>query len=226
MSIDTLTSAVRIGERNGHRGVGDAAYEAVLDLVLSRELRPGEVVQERRLAARLGISRTPLREALRRLEGERLLERRSDGSLAVRQITVVEFMEALHVRRVLESEAAAKAAGRIPADAIEDLRRRLQRLLDGGDPTVPDHMQTDADLHGMITAACGNQLMTDMIADLRRKTRMFSMKRMPERFEPICREHLAILDALARGDGREAAAQVTQHIENVKQSILQKIADF
>jgi DNA-binding GntR family transcriptional regulator len=55
---------------------------------------------------------------------------------------------------------------------------------------------------------------------------MFSMKRMPERFEPICREHLAIIDALESADPQRANDAVVEHLENVKQSILRKLADF
>ncbi|GGE53778.1 GntR family transcriptional regulator [Agaricicola taiwanensis] len=214
------------GERQSSRGLSAQAYETILDMIMSKELRPGDIIQERRLAERVGISRTPLREALHRLEGERVLERRGEAKLTVREITIQDLMEALHIRRLLESEAAARATGHIPAEVLDDLAHRLHALRDGGDPTVPDHHQIDDDLHGTIAEASGNRLMGEIIADLRRKTRMFSMKRMPERFPAICQEHLEIVEALKGGDPDRAAKAATQHLDNVKQSILSKLADF
>jgi DNA-binding GntR family transcriptional regulator len=223
--IEKMDSGVD-GERQTSRGLSTQAYETILDMVLSKELRPGDIIQERRLAERVGVSRTPLREALHRLEGERVLERRGEAKLTVREITIQDLMEALHIRRLLESEAAARATGHIPMEALDDLERRLHVLKDGGDPTVPDHLQTDDDLHGMIAVAAENRLMSEIIQDLRRKTRMFSMKRMPERFAAVCDEHLEIVAALKSGDPERAAQAATRHLDSVKQSILSKLADF
>ena len=78
------------------------------------------------LALRLGVSRTPLREAMHRLEGERMLERKSNNRLFVRQVTLQELMEGLYIRRMLESDAAARAAGNVPAEKLADLRKRTR----------------------------------------------------------------------------------------------------
>lgn len=226
MTIQNSAHQATSGAPAGTGGQGDRAYEGLLDLLVSKEIAPGDALTERRLAVQLGISRTPMREALHRLEGERILERRTDGKLYVRKLTVEDVMEALHVRRLLEAEAANRSAGRIPEATLADLRARLVCLRDGNDPTVPDHRNTDEDLHALIGEYGGNRLLADMIKDLRQRTRMFSMKRMPERLPPICEEHIAIVDALASGDGTRAAAAVVAHLENVKQSILTKLAEL
>jgi DNA-binding GntR family transcriptional regulator len=225
MVVELEMSSTGGRSRATSKGRASQVYDDILDLIVSRELRAGDLVPERRLAERFGISRTPLREALHRLEGERILERRGANKLYVRETTVEDFMEALHLRRLLEGDAARRAAGRIPLDRLRDLRQRLQILLEGGDPSVPEHYQTDVDLHRLIVEAAGNKLLAEVVADLRRRTRMFSMKRLPERFEPICREHLAILEALEAGDPEGSAGAVAAHLDNVKQSILRKLAD-
>ncbi len=211
---------------NATGGQGDRAYEGLLDLLVSKEIAPGDALTERRLAVRLGLSRTPMREALHRLEGERILERRADGKLYVKKLTVEDVMEALHVRRLLEAEAASRSAGRIPPEILASLRERLVALREGADPTVPDHRSTDEDLHELIGRYGGNGLLADMIRDLKQRTRMFSMKRMPERLPPICEEHIAIVDALASGDSARSAAALVAHLENVKNSILSKLAEL
>lgn len=211
------------GTRDPVRGLAEQAYDAVLDLVVSQVLQAGDIVPERMLAQRIGVSRTPLREALRRLEGERVLERREAGKLFVRSVSVEDFMEVLHIRRMLEADAAARAAGRIPDAALDDLQRRLERLLSDGDPAAPEHQATDDDLHRLVAEAAGNRLAAEVIGDLRRRTRMFSMRRMPERFEPICREHLAIIAALRKDDGAAAAEAVAHHLDSVKDSIIRRL---
>lgn len=75
----------------------------------------------------------------------------------------------------------------------------------------------DAELHGLIIEHCENELLASMIADLRRKARMFSLKRLENRTVPVCKEHMAMIDALARGDAQSASA-------NIRQSIIDKLS--
>lgn len=208
------------------KGLGTQAYDALVDLILSRELKQGEQIQERALAHRIGVSRTPLREAMHRLEGERVLERKSNNRLFVRLVTIPEIMETLYVRRLLESDAAARSAGRIPAGKLEDLRARIDALMQQQDPKHPLHQELDAELHGLIAEHCENELLAGMIADLRRKTRMFSLKRMENRAAPVCREHMAMIDALARGDGAAAAAETARHVDNIRLSIIERLSRY
>ena len=84
----------------------------------------------------------------------------------------------------------------------------------------------DDRLHDLIAVNSGNRMMATMVRDLRRKTRIFNFKRMPERFEPGCQEHLAIIDAIMRGDEVAARAAMSTHIENVKQSIIRKLSEL
>jgi len=208
------------------KGLANQAYESLVDLIFSRELKQGELVQERSLALRLGISRTPLRAALHRLEGERVLERKSNNRLFVRLVTLQEIMEALHVRRLLESEAAARAAGKIPAPQLAEVRRRIEELMSHDDPASPEHQRLDADLHGAVVEWCGNQMLGDMIVEVRRKTRMFSLKRLDNRLVPVCLEHLAIVEALERADASAAAEATALHIDNIRQSIIDKLTQY
>ncbi|MBP6018870.1 MAG: GntR family transcriptional regulator [Burkholderiaceae bacterium] len=207
------------------KGLANQAYDTLVDLILSRELKQGDQVQERLLALRLGVSRTPLREAMHRLEGEQMLERKSNR-LYVRQVTLQELMEALYIRRMLESDAAARAAGNIPAAKLTDLRQRIMALMESDAPKDPLHQQLDAELHGLIADYCGNELLASMIGNLRQKTRMFSLKRLEKRMVPVCAEHMAMIDALATGDAQTASTETMRHIDNIRQAIIDKVSGY
>jgi len=193
-------------------------------MILSGQLAPNEVIAERQLALQLGISRTPLREAFRRLEGERLLERQRSGTLVVRALPVEEYISILHVRRVLEGEAASLAAGRIPSIEIERLRGFLQAVLDmPADAPVPEPHDPE-DLHKLVAAAAGNPVLEEMIRSLRTRTSMFRFGRLPGRRHDVMHEHLAIIDALASGDAMAARAAMEQHIDQVRITIIAKLS--
>ena len=200
------------------------AYTALLDMILRGAIVAGEAVTERQIAGRLGISRTPVREAVRRMEGEGTLERQRGGALVVRPYSLEEFLHALAVRRLLEGEAARLAAGRLAPEVLAAARARTDRLRSGGMSETT--REDDRDFHAAIAEASGNPVLATAISDLRRRTAMFRLGRLPERVDQVCDEHLAILDALARGDGDAARAAVHAHLDNVRGHLLQRLANL
>jgi len=200
------------------------AYTALLDMILRGAIVAGEAVTERQIAGRLGISRTPVREAVRRMEGEGTLERQRGGALVVRPYSLEEFLHALAVRRLLEGEAARLAAGRLAPEVLAAARARTDRLRSGGMSETT--REDDRDFHAAIAEASGNPVLATAISDLRRRTAMFRLGRLPERIDQVCDEHLAILDALARGDGEAARAAVHAHLDNVRGHLLQRLANL
>ncbi len=197
------------------------AYGALLDMILRGTIAPGELVTERQIAARLGMSRTPVREAVRRLEGEGTLERQRDGALIVRPYSMEEFLQALAVRRLLEGEAARLAAGKVAPAILAAARERTERLRHDG--LAETARQDDRDFHAAIAEASGNPVLATTISDLRKRTAMFRLGRLPERVDQVCDEHLTILDALASGDGEAARTAMQNHIDNVRAHLLQRL---
>lgn len=202
------------------RSLGDLAYDALLDRMLSQELPPGSVLQERALGESLQISRTPIREALARLEAEGFVTRHAGRLLIVRQIPVQELMQIFHVRRMLEVEAVGLATHRIGEDALRQIRDLFESQMRGPIPDGGNHWDADDLLHGSIAEASGNAVLAEMVRGLRRKTRMFSLRRMPDRFLPGTAEHLAIIACLERRDEPAARRAMELHLENSKLSIL------
>jgi len=208
-----------IDESDG-RSLSERAYDQLLDRMLSGEYPAGTLLQERPLADALQISRTPVREALAKLESEGLVTRHVGRLLIVREIPVQELMQILHVRSILEVEAVALAAGRISASHLATLRATFEGQMQGPLPDNGNHWGADDLLHGAICEASGNAVLAEMVRGLRRRTRMFNLKRMPERFLLGCREHLAIIETLERGDEKMARRAMATHLENTKRSIL------
>ena len=206
---------------NGQKGgKSRVAYDYVLERIVSRELPSGTVIQERKLAESLGVSRTPMREALGRLEGEGWLVRLTDRLLSVKVVTLDEYLQALQVRRLLETRAVSMATPRIQKDNLKRLRTNVKKLRDHNNPTYGFHWQVDDDLHDAISKACGNAIMAGVIADLRRITKLFEIQTIPRRIKPGCAEHLAILNAMISGDASGASAAMRVHLDRVRAGVM------
>lgn len=224
-TLDASSYTTRLGARR-EQSLGQMAYDRLLDMLMRRDLPAGTVLHERRLAEMLDISRTPTREAMSRLETEGLIERQPGGMLVVKEFSLRELIEILHVRRLLERESVALATGRIPGAVLEDLRARIEDLMAAGDPDAPGNRELDRRFHELIADSSHNALLAKTIKDLRRKTQMFNLSRMPERFEAVHREHLAVLAALRAGDASGAADAIAAHLENFKQGIIRRLSEL
>lgn len=201
------------------------AYEKILELILSGEAKPGEMLTERRLAETLDMSRTPIRDALLMLESEGLLKRHGSRGLQVKQMRIEDYMEVLQIRLLLEPEAARLAAGHVPAETLADLRKRLQDLIDGAEngASRPDRetvRAVDDGLHGAIADMAGNAHLAQIIHALRRQTQIFDLRSIPERLTSTCQEHLVLIDCLEQGKSKEAAEAMREHLEHVRASII------
>lgn len=217
--------SVAVSEAQNSGSLVDVAYGQVLSQILDWNLPGGGVVQESRIAASLGLSRTPVREALGRLEGEGLLVRQG-RILTVRRVAFNEYLDVLHLRRLIETEAAYLACGVIPDAELAALRRRVEEMDDPSAVSPAEHWALDDDIHLAIATASGNEMLARLVLDLRRRTRLFDLKRVPSRFQPGRTEHLAIIDALIAGDAAGARDEMRAHLENVKLSILSRLREF
>ena len=193
--------------------------EVIREKIVSRQLRGGASLNERRLSEQLGLSRTPVRAALRQLEGEGLLGREG-RSVFVRTITFEEVMQILAVRLVLEMEAVRLAIGRFDPAHIAEIREQILAMTDAASVDNEKHWEVDDKLHLGIAQASGNELLHSMIMSLRMRTRMFGIKRIPLRFEPGKQEHLALLDAIGAGDTEAAIAAMRAHLTHTRDSIV------
>ena len=204
------------------------AYQQILDLILSGETRPGEHLNERQLADMLGMSRTPVRDALLMLEAEGLIVRHGRMGVQIKQMRIDEFLDALEVRALLEPAVSRMAAGKVDHAALDELERSLRTALEMADATGHgmDRSQTrwiDNTLHSLISDSAGNPQLSAIVRNLRQKTQMFDLKNLPERAVATCHEHLDIIAALRLGDGEKTAKAMTEHLDQVRASIIARL---
>jgi DNA-binding GntR family transcriptional regulator len=197
------------------------AYRRLRELILDGSFPPGTPLQETMLAAKIGVSRTPVREALAQLISEGLVSRVAGLTPVVRGLSIDDFVEILYLRRLLEVEAAGRAAasGRSSAELVQ-IRGWLVSFLAGEQPTTEEHIAIDDKLHAAIAALSGSNLLAQYVHDLRMRTKVFDKGRLPERFVPGCHEHIAIIDAVLTHDAQAAEMAMRTHLDNVRESIM------
>jgi DNA-binding GntR family transcriptional regulator len=199
-------------------------YEQLIDLLIRGELRPGDVITERRMAERLNASRTPVREALARLESEGLIYKQPNRGVTVSPFSTEAFVEVLNVRILLEADAARLAAGRLPPEKVERIRQALNGLAAKPSPTLSEIWDVDDFLHGEIADAAGNTLMASLIRDLRRRTHVYNSYRQNITPSFGVQENTLLLDAIASGDQERAREAMVHHIETVKTAIIERLS--
>ncbi|WP_086995839.1 GntR family transcriptional regulator [Rhizobium sullae] len=198
------------------------AYGKIIEMILSGTLMPGDALQEAKLGDTLDMSRTPVREAIKRIEAEGLAVQ--DGRfLKVRTLTAAEVEEIFFLRRVLESHCARQATS-VAVSVLDELDARVRHLLQHGPGEEDEQRRVDDDLHRTFALSTRNEMMVSTIADLRRRTCMFDHSNLPHRFLKSCEEHLEMLDALRAGDGDRAGLLMAEHINHARDAILERLA--
>lgn len=197
--------------------LGDRAYEHLKELILSRTIPGGTEVPESRIAEHLQVSRTPMREALVRLVGEGLLERTADRAYRVRAVSAREFLECMQLREVLECYALEKAIPLVDTETLQALRCDLAGLADNSDEMM--HWHFDNRFHGFFAESARHDTLAATIARLRVTARLFRISSSLHRQAEIGDEHLAILDAAARGSVVDAKAAMLAHLRNLQDDV-------
>ncbi|MFJ9418719.1 GntR family transcriptional regulator [Streptomyces sp. NPDC101227] len=191
-----------------------AVCTAIRDDIVSGALAPGSRLIEEILAARYGVSRVPVREALRTLESEGFVTTRQHAGACVAEPTEQEAADLLDIRALLEPLGAARAAVRRSPAHLKVLRglvRLGRERARHGHPA--DVRQLDGWFHETLAQAVGSPSLTALLTQLRRKIEWMYAVELPARATDSWEEHGAVLDAVARGDAERARALMATHIE-------------
>lgn len=205
--------------------LSELTYDHILSFIEAGELRPGAILEERALATRLNVSRTPIRAALSRLVGEGLVDRTPNGFLTVTELGLKDFAQLIQFRRIVESEAAYLAAGKIQSGELSDLIERIELAEAAKSKDTAEHWRFDDELHELVARSCANRWLQQSVLTVRRLLRMCNVEKVPHRFSETRIEHLAILRALHANDGDLARDQMRNHIEQVRLGFLKLLTE-
>jgi len=198
-------------------------YEILLNSIIERELSPGQRLVERKLSLKLGVSTTPVREALAVLKREGLVEGSAYGGFFVKRISRKDVIEIYDLREVLEGLAARETAEKINAKQIEELNSLLQssdECLKGND--LDRYSDYDIRFHALVAHVSGNQRLCEIMQQLCNQTRtlMSTSATVPGRGDKSLAEHQKIVEALRKRDPGLAEKFARDHIIKVKKTVL------
>lgn len=196
----------------------DYAYRQVRDRILSGELQPGAVIQQRELASQIGISTTPLREALRRLKSEGLVELDAHRDARISPLRAEEGRDLLELRKSLDPLAAGLAAQRRTNSDIQAIRAAHSVLEPLPSHPAVEQLVAHRNFHAAIYRASHNDLLIDALeglwdkADRYRRLALQSDRGQDAR-DQKAREHQLLVDLIASGDSDAAANLMRTHID-------------
>jgi len=215
----------------------EQAYRRIKKLILQNYFMPGEYLSINSLATALGISHTPVREALARLQTDGLMHYESHKRLRVSDITEEDVSQVYDVRKILEPHAVTLVIASLSKDSrlvapVERLREKAEEI----SKTTPkeidfeEYLQIDLTLNDIFTEAAGKTLFHDvltLVEDRSLRIRMFaesaSKNNWNNMIHSITKEHLEIIDALLERDTAEAKAAVLNHLKNGELRTLEAI---
>ncbi len=228
-----MPRAARDGRRSGRPGAAkprtllkDQAYQQIKSLITTGEYPPGTFLSENMLATRLGMSKTPVRSAIERLEAAGFLVVSPQQGILVSGLSLDEIIDHFEIRAALETFLMRRLAGRLTGEQIEKLRANLAEqaaAAEAGDLVL--YQRLDPELHQLFCESLGNREITTAMLRLQDKlhriiTRVIQTN--PDRMVSSLREHEAILEALVEGDGEEAAKRMEEHLERGRRYLVSR----
>lgn len=213
-------------QMNEYLPLRDVVFNTLRQAILKGELKPGERLMEIALAERLGVSRTPIREAMRKLELEGLVVMIPRRGAQVANITEKDLNDVLEVRIVLENLSIEKACERMTEEELKKLwmaAKEFERSLDAGDPVRL--AETDEAFHEIIYQASDNRRLKQVLNNLREQIYRYRVEYLKEEDtrNVLIGEHEELYNAIKARDVKKAQEISFKHIENQRRAIIRSI---
>ncbi len=204
----------------------DVVFNTLRQAILTGELKPGERLMEIHLANRLGVSRTPIREAIRKLELEGLVTMIPRKGAEVAQITEKSMSDVLEVRRAMDALCAELACERITDEELSQLKdacARFEQAVHTED--IKKIAQADVELHDIILQATGNNRLIQLVNNLSEQMYRYRFEYIKDfsQHEKLVEEHRIIYESLLGKDKERACEAAKIHIDNQKKAIIRQI---
>ncbi|MBQ7841557.1 MAG: GntR family transcriptional regulator [Lachnospiraceae bacterium] len=205
----------------------DVVFNTLRQSILTGELKPGERLMEIHLADKLGVSRTPIREAIRKLELEGLVTMIPRRGAEVAQITEKSLRDVLEVRRALDALAAELACERITEEKLEQLRAACDNFeAETRKGNANQVALADVAFHDIILEASGNDKLVQMISNFSQQMYRYRLEYVKDEgnYEQLIQEHRVIYESILKRDKAVAAGAMKVHIDNQEKAVIRMIS--
>lgn len=214
------------GGNNSSSLLREEVYEKLKDDIRHGKLLPGEPISGNQLSEELGVSRTPVREALQRLNQEGLVRTVPGQGVTVAAPSIEEVLNTIHVRLILEPELA-RLVSRGISDEDAD---RLQAAVDDMDEAVEEGeperwLEADTRFHEILSESCPNDLLGQLALQMRNRINNMTadIQSSSDRVGECTHEHRRVVEAILDGRGDDAAEVARAHLENLRESLFRKL---
>lgn len=203
----------------GRRNYRDQVADALRAALIAGELKPGHVYSAPGLAARFGVSATPVREAMLDLVREGLVDTLPNKGFRVTEVSERQLDEYTQIRELIEIPVIAGLARTADRERLEALRPQAGLIVDAaaaGD--LIGYLEADRRFHLALLALAGNAHLVAVVDDLRKRSRLFGLQELADagKLEVSAREHLELLDALIAGDEQAVRERIAHHLSHVR----------
>ena len=211
---------------DNYKPLRDIVFEAIKEAILKGRIKPGERLMEVQLAEEMGVSRTPVREAIRKLELEGLVVMVPRKGAYVSGLTMKDAAEVFEIRSSLEGLAAALAAERITDDEIKMLDKILSEITKASEKGDAETViKKDVEFHQILFNASRNERLAQIVNNLKEQIDRFRIQSFsnPLRVKNVVSEHKAIIDAIKQGDSESAEKLAKAHIYEVEYNVMEML---
>ncbi len=209
-----------------YKPLRDLVFDYTKEAIMSGKYKPGERLMEVQLASKLGVSRTPVREALRKLEMEGLVVMVPRKGVYVSDLSQKDIMDDFEVRTVLEGLAASLAAERMSDEelrSLSDVMENFKVYVDNGD--IKGIMDTDTQFHNLIFQSTRNDRLIQVYSNLQEQLKRFRMMYLEAYSRPskLILEHGSVLEAIKRRAPGAARRAAEKHMESTREDFLKSL---
>ena len=210
-----MISLIHFTEEDSGNSLGDMVYRQLRDSIINGELLPGDRLMELKLAEQMGVSRTPVRDAIRRLEREDLVITEKDRGARVAPIDPKDVADATEMRKAIGTMCVRMAVNNINSDDLKKMNEAnevFREAAENGD--VRGLSLADNDFHRCICDATGSKILLDVIDTLEQKVTRYKFEylRMANDYDEIYNEHKLLVKTLSEGNAKEAEEIMVAHV--------------
>lgn len=224
VGVKTRTAKKAAGAKTASKSgsLADMAYTAIKENILKLYFLPGQYLNEGALCDLLKVGRTPVHQALQRLQHEGLVEVMPRKGVIVQPGSIAEIVKILDSRATIEADLARNAAGRVTPEEAKELKELARAGIHATAPQLEDFIEADRIFHGRFAELAGNPVLSDIARSLHERSIRYWYLHLWQTFDGKSTggEHSAIADAIANGDGEAAAKAVRTHIESLRTRLM------